>query len=53
MAVFNSDGAYLVQVDHSSGPSQFFIVDVATKNLTQCFSEGDVKEFPCPAPPRR
>src|SRR5262249_52065127 len=49
---FAADGSYLVRVDYASGPSQYFIVDVATKNLTQCFEAGSLKEFACPAPPK-
>jgi len=52
VAQFLSEGVYLVQVDYSAGPAQYFVVGVAAKQLTQCFKDGDVKEFPCPAPPK-
>ena len=49
---FASEGAYVVRVDYSSGPSQYFVVGVGAKDLTQCFKDGPVKEFPCPTPPK-
>jgi hypothetical protein len=49
---FLFEGVYVVRVDRMSGSQTLEIVKVGAKTLGTCYSEGAIKEFDCPTPPK-